>query len=180
MVEDSTDRSGEQEVKLFLSNIVNALPLGGDMSRMALALFNSDVNTKIQMNRNQNASALVDIILNMHFSHGSNTVDYKDVLAKITSYANSHRDGDRANVSDVVVILSDHGVSRVFFTHGHSIHLDPNSVHGAQVFAINVGKYATERNVLAELATDANHVFTLPDYQHLDTVESSLLQMMCS
>ena len=177
MVEDSSNSAGDNELKLFLINLVNSIPIGDDKNRVAVALFNYDVHVKVPMARFQNATHVSDQISNIRFSHTTNGIDYKTVVEKISEYTNSHRNGDRANVSDAVIIVSDHGLSAWFPHIHHDLHKP--TLHNANVIAVNVGSLSVSYNYLQQLATDSHHIFDIPDYHHLTSIETNLTTLIC-
>ena len=172
MIEDSRNSSGDQDVKLFLANIISRLEIGGDDNRVAVALFDSSVNTNIHLD-DYNVTELLDRVSNIRFRHRSDHVDYNDVLKKLADYLNLHKNGDREQVADVVVIVSDHAAD----DRGHHHNNHDLSIVGTEVIVVNVGPNAEQVNTFGNLTTSP--VLNISDYGQLTTIETDVLRMLC-
>lgn len=178
MAEDSQDRSGEQYIKQFLINVTSTLSVGRNDSRVALALFDTDVNTKLHMDHHQTNSEVLSTITSLNFRHKIDRVDYDDVTHNLVDYTNRHREGDRADISDVIIIVSDHG--NYFNTHHIPLeHLSPVSFKDTQVIVVNIGAKAAATNLFNRLATDSDHTVNVADYQHLESAAVKVASLIC-
>lgn len=194
MIEDSGVRSGEQYIKDVLSNIVNRIPIGPSYNRVGVTLFDYSMYPKIHMSRDQDAQTLTTNIRNMRFHHYTNTIDYAELATKISEYTNSHKDGDRVGVPDVIVVFSDHAQSSTssssMWSHGRrrrwgshgsdsSSATNPVTLYDSKVIVVNIGNIASSSYIFSRLASSESHVMNVQDYQHLHDLESSIVNMIC-
>lgn len=178
MIEDSSDQSGERYIKSFLTNVVTSIPLGPKNCRVAIATFKVNVHLRVQMDGDQNVTYVLNKIQHLPFSHKTDSYDYSAVAKAIDQYADGHRNGDRTNVPDVIIVLTDHANSE--HSLGHNAHTSDHHINSNDVrlITINVGSRAAAADTFSTLASDS-HTHNVDGYHQLNTLESNVSRLIC-
>jgi len=92
-------------MKSFLSKLVGRLNIDDGYTRVGLVTYSSDVGTKINMNAHSSVASLQSAISSLRYSGGS--TDTAAALAYVRTWMLTPASGDRSNVPNVVVVLTD-------------------------------------------------------------------------
>lgn len=194
MVEDSKDTTADSNVKRFLSDIVNSIPIGPDGSIIALARFDSSIYEEWDFSHTQTKEELIRDIWGIEFIHDSNRIDFEDVADEVSHFMRSSH-GARNNVPDVVLVISDYGRS----VHGSGIfggisggggsggtgdkkrfYRDTDNIPGDNTIVINVGSDAINRGIFTDQATGSDHVIEVSGYHHLSDNVQRVVDLICA
>jgi len=93
--------------KSFLSQLVSRLNISSGHTRVGLVTFSSDVGTTINLDAHSSVDSLRSAISSLSYARGS--TDTAAALAYVRTRMLTSAAGDRSNVSNVVVLLTDGG-----------------------------------------------------------------------
>ena len=112
-------------MKSFLSRLVGRLDIDSGSTRVGLVTFSSNVGTTINLNAHTSAASLQSAISSLGQARlGTNT---SAALAYVRTKMLTSATGDRSNVSNVVVVLTDgqsydpSAAQVSIMSHGHTI-----------------------------------------------------------
>lgn len=177
MVQDSRQYSEDANVKTFLTSLVNSVVIGPLDSLLAFAVFDGSVHIKLKLGDSLTASDLLEIISSIHLYHRSDYVDVSDVISDVRSYVIDHKNGDRPDVPDAVIIVSDQESEP---DNGDYFTSDEVAViQNHRNVIVNVGREAQDRNGFSRLAPDANHVFNINSYSDLPGLAPQIIVLIC-
>jgi len=112
-------------MKSFLSQLVGRLDIDSGSTRVGVVTFSSDVGTAINLNAHTSAASLQSAISSLGQARGSTNT--AAALAYVRTKMLTSATGDRSNVSNVVVVLTDgqsdnSAATQVsIMSHGHTI-----------------------------------------------------------
>ena len=92
-------------MKSFLSRLVGKLDIDSGNTRVGLVTFATNVGTTIQLNAHASAASLQSVISSLKQSRG--TTNTADALAHVRTNMSTSAAGDRSNVPNVVIVLTD-------------------------------------------------------------------------
>ena len=92
-------------MKSFLSRLVGKLDIDSGNTRVGLVTFATNVGTTIQLNAHASAASLQSVISSLTQSRG--TTNTADALAHVRTNMSTSAAGDRSNVPNVVIVLTD-------------------------------------------------------------------------
>ena len=92
-------------MKLFLSRLVGKIDIDSGNTRVGLVTFATNVGTTIQLNAHASAASLQSVILSLKQSRG--TTNTAAALAHVRTTMSTSAAGDRSNVPNVVIVLTD-------------------------------------------------------------------------
>jgi len=93
--------------KSFLSQLVSRLNISSGHTRVGLVTFSSDVGTTINLDAHSSVDSFRSAISSLSYARGS--TDTAAALAYVRTRMLTSAAGDRSNVSNVVVLLTDGG-----------------------------------------------------------------------
>ena len=98
-------------------------------------------------------------------------------LDHVRNYNIETAHGARANVSKIVIVLTDGRSNEETLTKSAAEKL--KKTPGVTVMAIGIG-HNVDPVELAAIATDSNHTYRVPDFDALSTIESDLTDNACN
>jgi len=96
-------------MKLFLSRLVGKIDIDSGNTRVGLVTFATNVGTTIQLNAHASAASLQSVISSLTQSRAwsRGTTNTADALAHVRTNMSTSAAGDRSNVPNVVIVLTD-------------------------------------------------------------------------
>lgn len=185
LIEDSRDTTAPPYIRQFLKDIVNRIDVGSSANQVGVALFdNRGVDGKIDLKSHNDLNYKADLLQRIdqfNFNHRNDHYDVSTILNFLQNKLREGRNGDRAGVKDVVVILVDHAARvgrdvRFLFTSAPGHKLDQTASY--DVIVIEVGNAAGSSD-FSSLATGPSHVVSVPDFPALGNYVSSVLSLLC-
>ncbi|XP_033728140.1 collagen alpha-3(VI) chain-like [Pecten maximus] len=173
---DSSNSEGAanfEKQKDFVSTFANSLIIGPDDIQISVVTFESDIHNQFNLDTYENKTDLLDAIKNISFVAGNTLTEKALNFVRTVSFTNSS--GDRANVEDILVVLTD----------GHST--DRNStldeaemLHNTSTKVITIGIGADiDISELNAIASDPSNAFTVPDFDALAGIQNSISAQAC-
>ena len=92
-------------MKSFLSRLVGRLDIDSRNTRAGIVAYSSSVNTRIYLNAHSSVAGLQSAIAALHYTEGG--TDTARALADVRTTMLTAAAGDRSNVPNVVVVLTD-------------------------------------------------------------------------
>jgi len=94
-------------MKEFLSQLVSRLDIDSGNTRVGLVTFSDDVGTSFNLNDHSSVASLQSAISAVNYSGGNTNT--AAALAYVRTTMVTSAAGDRSNISDVVLVLTDGG-----------------------------------------------------------------------
>ena len=102
---ESIYSSNFERVKSFLSRVVSRLDIDSDKTRVGLVTFSTRVGTTINLNAHSTVASLQSAISSLSYSRGSTYTNA--ALEYVRTEMLTSAAGDRSNVRNVVVVVTD-------------------------------------------------------------------------
>ena len=167
-------------VKSFISNVVDFLDVGENNVRIGLVNFSNLVLSVFKLNTSYLKSDIKDLVADLGFIGG--TTDTAGALREMMEVQFTEANGDRPNVPNVVVLITDGG---------HSAEFDPpipeaEKAHaeGIQIITVGITNQINETE-LREISSPpqllGSNYFISDDFMSLDVdVRDALIVETCS
>ena len=169
----SVGQSNFEIEKQFIYNFTKAIHIGPTKVQVGVVRYSYAPDTVIHLKDSKSESDLRRAIQGMEFRLGASNTD----LALSHAYYNGFttEEWDRPNVPDFLVLLSD----GQYFDNQATI-AEAEQIHKSNitVYAIGIGTNVNSRE-MADIATDRNHVFVVPDYNALYTLITDIHPIAC-
>ena len=157
-----------EKMKQFVALYAEYLDIGENTVHMGLVTWSTDVHVQFEMNKFHDSHSMIQAILHVLYTSGGTYTD--KALNHIAFSSFTRQNGDRPNVKNVLVILTD-GLSydaqatleAASFTHLLQI----------ETFVVGIGD-DIKRSELEAMATDEDHLFTLNSFDALPQLQLDL------
>ncbi|XP_060067325.1 collagen alpha-4(VI) chain-like [Ylistrum balloti] len=173
---DSSNSEGAanfEKQKDFVSTFANSLVIGPDDIQISVVTFESDVHNQFNLDTYENKTDLVDAIRNISFQAGNTLTDKALNYVRTVSFSNSS--GDRENVDNILVVLTD-GRS----TDRNSTMDEAEMLRNTSTKVITIGIGADiDVSELNAIASDSSNAFTVPDFDALAGIQNSISAQAC-
>ncbi|XP_071133647.1 matrilin-2-like isoform X2 [Mytilus edulis] len=159
--------------KQFIVNFTQAVHIGPSKVQVGVVRYAFNAATEISLNDYSSEGPLRQAINNIPYIPGGTNTD--SALRYIFYNGFTFQEGDRSSVPNFLVVITD----------GFSYNVDAtikeaNRIHQHMtVYAIGVGN-SIDINELSHIATNRNHMFTVPDYNALHTLQTELHPIACN
>lgn len=169
----SVGTSNFDKQKQFVSRFVDSFNIAPNAVRVGLVTYSTTTANRFNLDRYTTKAALKAAINAVPYT-GQNTYTGK-ALQYIKDRSFQANAGDRPGVVNVLIVLTD-GQSN-----DHSVVVTQSGrIHAANIktFAIGIGSGIT-RSELDTIATDSKHVFTVSNFNALNTLQAELKKTTC-
>lgn len=159
----------------FVSEIVEGFDIGNNKVRVGVIIFSSTTAQKIYLDSFYEKAVLKNAISKIQrISGGTNT---GDALLKARTVSLQPNHGDRPNVPNIVIVITDGKSQDRAYTSKRAAELRRS---GAVVFSIGIGR-AVGITELKAIATgpDTNHVFRVNNFKALESIKKELATKTC-
>ncbi|CAC5372463.1 unnamed protein product [Mytilus coruscus] len=159
--------------KQFIVNFTQAVHIGPNKVQVGVVRYAFNAATEISLNDYGSEGPLRQAINNIPYISGGTNTDA--ALRFIYYHGFTFQEGDRPSVPNFLVVITD----------GFSYNADAtvNEAHRLhrhmKVYAIGIGNNI-DTNELSKIATDGNHMFVVPDYFALHTLQNELHPIACN
>ena len=163
------------KIKQFVIDVVASLKIGKSNVRVGVVTFSSYTFIKFHLNRYFDKQRMINAINNIGY-FGGNTNTHKAL--KILRYiAFTKRNGDRIDVPNIAIVVTDGISSNVRATRKEAVALQ-NS--GVVIFSIGVGKYYRQSELIAMAnKPTSEHKFTVDTFDALQSITQKITKKMC-
>ncbi|XP_063404502.1 von Willebrand factor A domain-containing protein 2-like [Mytilus trossulus] len=159
--------------KQFIVNFTQAVHIGPNKVQVGVVRYAFNAATEISLNDYSSEGPLRQAINNIQYVPGGTNTD--SALRHIFYNGFTFQEGDRSSVPNFLVVITDG-----FSYNADATIKEANRLHQYMtVYAIGVGN-SIDINELAHIATDRNHVFIVPDYHALHTLQTELHPIACN
>ncbi|KAK3579041.1 hypothetical protein CHS0354_029897 [Potamilus streckersoni] len=163
----------------FVKQLVKAFDVGQDKTRIGALTFSNKTITEFHLNTYDNKQDVLDAISAIKFAQGDETNTY-DALMVLRSDFFSERNGDRSDVPNIAIVLTD-GESSDEASTAQEAKLTRKA--GVAIFAIGIGD-AVNKVELEEIASSpkSDYMHTLVNFNELqsDTFTKLLSHKVCT
>ena len=165
------DTTSATYIKQFLTNLVSSITIGPHDNQVAVSAFDSHLDHKIDLNDHNLGSQLIANINSIDFNrHHSDNSDLSHALSDLKNDIQG-KPRARANVTSVVLLIANHKPDRSGTVDSHLLtSVSPN------VIVVDIG---AGTGTAVPLATDANHVVSVPLYSDLRNALQPVLALLC-
>ncbi|XP_069108778.1 collagen alpha-3(VI) chain-like isoform X2 [Argopecten irradians] len=173
---DSSNSEGAanfEKQKDFVSTFANSLTIGPDDIQMSVVTFESDIHNQFNLDTYENKTDLLNAIKNISFIAGNTLTEKALNFVRTVSFSNSS--GDRENVDNILVVLTDgHSTDR-------NLTMDEaEMLHNTSTKVITIGIGADIDAVeLSAIASEPSNAFTVPDFDALSGIEKAISAKAC-
>jgi len=105
----SVDKVGYSQMKSFVSQLINKIDMESGRVRVGLMTYSSGVDVTVNLNALTSRVAVRAALDNMRYPGGRTHTNTSDALAHVRRVMLQRDAGDRANVPNVVVVLTGGG-----------------------------------------------------------------------
>lgn len=169
----SVGSSNYQKQKDFVARFAQSFTIGPQNVQIGVTTFSSQVHNQFYMNQYHAKPALVSAIKGMPYQSGGTNTDTALKFVDGNAFTKPH--GDRDHVVNILIVMTD----------GQSAHPPQTAAeaaklhgHNVKVFAIGIGN-GIKRAELEKIATDPQHVFTVQNFDALNTLQAELKKTAC-
>ena len=173
----SVGSSNFQKQKQFVAQFAQSFNIGhgpNDVQIGALT-WSSAVHNQFNMDRYGTKTALVNAINGITYDSGATATHL--ALQYIMTNSFKPAAGDRANVPNILIVMTDGKSNSPAQTLAEAQKL--HQIQGLTVFAIGIGSGA-DQTELGHIASDSKNVFTVNDFNALQTIQNELKKQACS
>ncbi|XP_041351171.1 collagen alpha-4(VI) chain-like [Gigantopelta aegis] len=166
--------SNFQKQKVFVEKFVHDFTIGPKNVMVGLIRFSSSADNQFWLNQHTTKQQLVYAVQQVPYASGSTATDLALQMARTQSFTAAH--GARPGVKKYAIVVTD-GASR---NHAQTIAEATKLKHaGINVIAIGVGS-GINRAELQGMATDSHHVFTVTNFDSLQTIHKEVQKKTCA
>jgi collagen type VI alpha len=157
----------------FVKKFANSFDIGPNNVQIGVTLFSNGVTNEFWMNDHNTKQKLINAIDRIIYTGGTTRTDLGLKYIRNNAFTAAH--GDRPGVNNILIVTTD-GKS----TNPQSTKTEANLIHkeNMNIFAVGVGQNV-DRNELETIATDPQNVFTVNNFNALDSIQSQLQQSSC-
>lgn len=158
----------------FVTEIVEGFDISNETVRVAVNIFATNTLEQINLNEYYDKVALKKAINNIKRITG--TTNTADALLKARTVSLLPRHGDRPNVPNIVIVITDGNSNNKFKTAEEAKQLQKTAV----IFSIGIGP-TVNVNELKAIATgpDIAHVFQVKNFKGLNNIKKELATKTC-
>jgi len=157
----------------FVSQIVSNITIGNNGAHVAVVAFSSKPQLEWYLNTHNTKPELLSAISHVPYHSGGTRTDL--ALDAVMIGILNHQHGDRPNVDNAVVVITDGKSNLPSLTVREANRLRQYSL---DVVSIGVGS-GFDLHELNAIATDRHHVFSSPTYQQLQSLGSKITNIIC-
>ncbi|WAR18708.1 CO6A3-like protein [Mya arenaria] len=174
---DSSYREGEPNFRkqlAFVSNFTTPYDIGPDKVQVSVVTFSTSPHNAFYLNTYRDRASLLNGINNVRYTSGSTSTDKALEFVRSTSFSPLH--GARLGVPKILVVMTDGQSTSPTLTaqQAHILHFSD-----IKVISIGIGS-GVVKTELASIATNAQHVFTVPSFDSLQTIQTEIRSAACT
>ena len=162
-----------QKQKDFVAHFAQSFNIGPRNVQIGVTTFASTPHNEFNLNTFQNKNDLVSAIHKIGYHSGGTRTDLALKYIEANSFKSAS--GDRPGVANILIVMTDGKSNQPTLTTQETVKLHQMNV---KVFAIGIGSGA-DRNELSRIASDANHVFQVQNFDALNTLNAELKKTAC-
>ena len=173
----SVGSSNFQKQKEFVAQFAQSFDIGNGPNdvQIGAVTWSSAVYDQFSMNRFSTKTALVNAINGISYNSGATATHLALDYVMNNSFKPSA--GDRGNVPNILIVMTDGKSNSPSQTLAAAQRL--HQIAGLTVFAIGIGSGA-DKSELGQIASDSRKVFTVNDFNALQTIQTELKKQTCS
>jgi len=157
----------------FVSQIVSNITIGNNAAHVAVVAYSTKPQFEWHLNTFNTKPQLLSAISRVPYVSGGTRTDL--ALDAVMHDILNHQHGDRPNVDNAVVVITDGKSNVPALTVREASRLRQYS---HDVVSIGVGS-SFDLHELSAIATDSHHVFSSPTYQQLQNLGSQITNIIC-
>ncbi|XP_033736270.1 collagen alpha-6(VI) chain-like isoform X1 [Pecten maximus] len=157
----------------FMKNFTAQFQIGHDNVQMGLAVFSTLTNNEFWLNTYNDSTSLENAIDNVQYLPGNTYTD--EALQFIVNNSFTSANGMRDGVPHILVVMTD-GQSHDPAATASTAKLVHDA--GIKTVAIGIGS-DVDKSELQAIATDADHMILVPDFNALATIQSEVEASAC-
>lgn len=169
----SVGQTNFNKQKQFVAKFAESFTIGPQNVQIGVTTFSSAVHHQFYMNKYNSKAPLVNAIKHLPYQSGGTMTD--TAITWVDQHAFTKAAGDRDHVVDILIVMTD----------GQSAHPPQTAAaatklhtHNIKTFAIGIGN-GIKRAELEKIATDNQHVFTVQNFDALQTLQAELKKTAC-
>ena len=171
---DSVKNNDFQMYISFLSNFVTHAKIGPQNIQIGLLLYATESKSLLHLNDLYDKEQLKQRIKGIKRIHGFTNTD--KALQDVITGGFTPKNGGRSKKADQIVIVITDGESMK--PKDTKIAADTLKTMNVEIFAVGVGNVNVVE--LHSISSDDNHVYTVPDFANLLSIEQKLFKQVCS
>ena len=156
-----------------MSQYANTFPIGPSNVQIGIVIYSDNPHLIFNLNNHTDNTTLVKAIQNIQYIRGSTNT--AEAIRYVLDNSFTPEAGDRDTADNVLIVITDgqsNNKSQTLFV-SQRIH-----ARNLTTYAIGVGSGADAQEIAA-IASDADHVFNVTNYEALATLQRELSRAAC-
>ncbi|KAK3591356.1 hypothetical protein CHS0354_040317 [Potamilus streckersoni] len=170
---DSVGTTNFQKMRDFVTKFTESFPIGPNAVQIGVVTFSTTPTNVFNLNTYQNKTAMLNAINKIPYDSGGTRTDL--ALQYVTRNSFTKPAGDRDKVANILIVMTDGQSSNPSLTLVETQKLHQLNV---KVFAIGIG-IGVNKTELGHIASDAQHVFTVDNFNSLKLLNAELRKTAC-
>ncbi|KAJ8308221.1 hypothetical protein KUTeg_013095, partial [Tegillarca granosa] len=170
----SESRTNFEKQLDFVKNFTKQFQIGLSNVQIGIGTFGTNFTERIKLNQYTNQQSLISAISNIPYRGGSTHTDLALKYARTQAFSSFN--GGRPGSLKIVVVMTDGQSSSPTQTATEANLL--HRVGGVKVIAVGVG-VSVDKRELDKIGSDSNHVFTVADFNSLNSIKAELTYAAC-
>ncbi|KAL3859113.1 hypothetical protein ACJMK2_009345 [Sinanodonta woodiana] len=162
-----------QKMRDFVTKFTQSFPLGPSAVQIGVVTFSTTPTNVFNLNTYQNKTAMLNAINKIPYDGGGTRTDL--ALQYVMRNSFTKPAGDRDKVANILIVMTDGQSNNPPLTLVETQKLHQLNI---KVFAIGIGT-GVDKTELGHIASDAQHVFTVNDFNSLRLLNAELRKTAC-
>ena len=173
----SVGSSNFQKQKQFVAQFAQSFNIGNGTNdaQIGAITWSSAVYNQFNMDRYSTKTDLINAINGITYDSGATATHL--ALQYVMDNSFKPAAGDRVNVPNILIVMTDGKSNSPAQTLAEAQKL--HQIPGLKVFVIGIGSGA-DQSELGHIASDSKNVFTVNDFNALQTIQNELKKQACS
>ena len=170
----SVGSSNFQKQKDFVARFAQSFDIGPNNVQIGVETFATSPRHEFNMNSHRTKADLVKAINAIGYHSGGTRTDL--ALKFVEGRSFKAATGDRPGVSNILIVMTDGKSNQPQLTVAETAKLHQMNL---KVFAIGIGS-GVDKGELGHIASDAQHVFQVQNFDALNTLQAELKKTACT
>ena len=160
--------------KDFVSKFADSFTIGPQNVQIGAVTFSTTTHPQFNLKRYTDKTALKNAIKGIHYDSGSTHT--AEAITYVKDHSFTKAAGDRDHVVNILIVMTDGQSANKAQTISASNLLHKDNI---KTFAIGIGS-GVNKDELNHIASDAKHVFTVSNFNALNTLQAELKKTACA